>query len=150
MTDAAPMQLVISSIQLALNVAQALRTTKSASEREAEFVKLSAAITDAYRHAADAYSRETALSKRVGELEQEVMNLKDWGADKQRYELKQIGDGYFAYATKPGMEQGEPAHYLCQRCYQHGKKAILAFTGEYLDGRVHKCPEAGCGLKIAL
>ncbi len=45
-----------------------------------------------------AYQDQAALAEKVSELEKEVAQLKDWDAEKQRYELKDIGQGCVAIA----------------------------------------------------
>jgi hypothetical protein len=83
------------------------------------------AIIDIQRHVIEAQQGLAAGLKRIDELEQEVVRLKDWSAEKQRYELADTGKGSLAYRTKGGMEAGEPPHWICPNCYQDGRKSIL-------------------------
>lgn len=70
-----------------------------------------------------------AAIQRVSDLEKQLVQAEAWNAEKQRYELKAVSPGAFAYALKPGSENGEPPHWLCARCYNESKKAILQESG---------------------
>lgn len=76
---------------------------------------------------------QTATLEVVRKLEQEIVRFKDWEADKQRYELKAIDRGSFAYMLKPGMENGEPPHWLCANCFNRRQKSFLQFKGQDRD-----------------
>lgn len=69
--------------------------------------------------------------------------------EKARYELAKLGTvgNVFAYRLRPESElterQSEPSHFLCQPCFDSGKKSVLLVsTGESF------CPV--CKLRIAL
>ena len=55
---------------------------------------------------------------------------------KQRYELKELGNGTFAYALKSGMPDSEPEHSIRAGCCTKAQKSIL--QPETLPG-----PDAG-------
>jgi hypothetical protein len=54
-----------------------------------------------------------------------VAELETWNAEKQRYELKDVGWGSLAYALKEDARGTEQVHQICAACYQHDKKSIL-------------------------
>ncbi|MFZ3324848.1 MAG: hypothetical protein WA231_02685, partial [Methylocella sp.] len=54
-----------------------------------------------------------------------MAELETWDADKQRYELKSLAAGVFAYRLKEAMAGGEEIHHLCAACYHRGKKSLL-------------------------
>lgn len=58
-------------------------------------------------------------------LEAEIVKLKDWNAEAQRYELADAGLGSVAYRLKPEEGMGEPAHWLCPNCFAESKKSFL-------------------------
>jgi len=95
------------------------------------------AVIDIQRHALEAQQglaaardAEAASARRIAELEQEIMRLKDWSAEKQRYHLIDAWRGAVAYMPKPGMESGEPPHWLCANCFNQGRKSFLQFKGQ--------------------
>ena len=69
--------------------------------------------------------------------------------EKARYELAKLGavGDFFAYRLRPQSElverASEPTHFVCQPCFDAGKKSVLLVsTGESF------CP--ACRLKVAL
>jgi len=63
--------------------------------------------------------------ERIRKLEEEMTRLKAWDAEKQRYQLTEIGPGVVAFVLKEGMSQGEPPHQICANCCANGKKSYL-------------------------
>lgn len=92
-------------------------------------------LLDAQQALSTAQDAVSTLTSSIGELEAEIAHLKDWEADKERYELADAGQGTLAYRVKAGMETGEPTHWLCPRCFGDTKKSILQpetqFPGRY-------------------
>jgi hypothetical protein len=72
-----------------------------------------------------AQETQSALVERVSELEKEVTRLKNWEADKSRYELTEIAPGILALSIKESMRNGEPLHRICANCASEGKKSYL-------------------------
>jgi DNA-directed RNA polymerase subunit RPC12/RpoP len=69
--------------------------------------------------------------------------------EKERYRLARIGavGEAFAYQLRPAAElserSDEPTHFICQPCFDSGRKAVLQMQGPYAA-----CPV--CESKIAL
>lgn len=102
-----------------LDMAKGLKDINDATIRNAAVIELQEKILAAQM-------QQTALVDHVGKLEKEVAELKAWDADKERYQLTEIGyEGTFAYSLKKGMEASEPDHKLCANCYNQGQKSIL-------------------------
>jgi Zn finger protein HypA/HybF involved in hydrogenase expression len=81
--------------------------------------------------------KQAALSDRIRELEKQIDEMKDWKSQMERYMLFEFPTGTFAYSIKPGMEQDEPFHYLCQNCVSNRQKSILQPQGRCL--KCHAC-----------
>jgi hypothetical protein len=137
----------INGLKAAKDMVQALHGVQTAvAINEVKFA-LQGHLLDAQQGLFAAQEAQSAASKRIAELEKEIVRLKDWEGEKQRYELKDTGQGTLAYALKAGIETGEPAHWLCPSCYQDGKKSILKH--EHLaTGRVHTLNCHPCGMDI--
>ena len=56
----------------------------------------------------------------------------------ERYALFEFPTGALAYAIKPGMEQGQPLHYLCTSCVDKKQKSTLQPRGRVLRCTVCK------------
>lgn len=137
----------LSSLKAAFGIAKGLNAAATQASINEVKVELTQHILEAQAALTAAYEAQSATAERIRELEQEIVRLKDWKADKQRYELKDTGQGTPAYAPKAGMENGEPSHWLCPACYQQGKKSILQH--EHLaTGRVETLVCHPCGMDI--
>lgn len=101
---------------------------RNANEINAAVAETFSKLTTAWSAALEAQEKQATLAKRVGELEKEIAELKNWDREAERYELCSIIMGFSTYRLKPGVEQGEPTHYLCAHCYSERKKSILQFS----------------------
>lgn len=107
------------------------KTIKSIDDR----TRINEAVIELQEKILTAQTAQATLVEQVRELEAEMARMKAWDADKQRYELKELHRGLFAYILKVGCEDGETPHALCANCYQRGTKALLQSNGEAI---VHK------------
>ncbi len=82
------------------------------------------AVVELLENISSAEMQQAALIKRMADLEKEIGRLKNWEAEKKRYQLADVGLGARAYTLKPGMENGETPHEICAHCYQNGRKEV--------------------------
>lgn len=117
-----------------------LRDAAAFRERQIEF---QGKIIDAQNALFTLQEERASLIERIGTIEKELADLKGWGAEKQKYELKPIsGFGAFAHMLKPDARGTEPPHWLCTQCYENGKKSVIQVFGEIDGYKIWKCP--GC------
>ena len=137
----------LSGLKAAKDMLQALHGVQSAVAINDVKFALQGYLLEAQQGLFAAQEAQSAAAKRIAELEQQIVQLKDWESEKQRYELKDTGQGSLAYALKEVVEGGEPEHWLCPACYQQGKKSILKH--EHLTaGRVETLNCHPCGMDI--
>lgn len=89
-------------------------------------------LTVAYAANLESTEKQAALSDRVRELEKQIAEVENWESQMQRYALFEFPTRALAYAVKPGMEQGQPLHYLCTSCVDKRQKSILQPQGRFL------------------
>jgi hypothetical protein len=123
----------LGSIKAAFDIAKGLKDINDVTIRNGAIIELQEKILTAR-------AAQSALLERISELETEVASFKTWESEKQRYELKGVGAGSFAYAVKESMRGTEPAHHICAACYEHGHKSILQPKAVYPDKTLY-CPE---------
>ena len=91
--------------------------------------------------------KQAALSAKIDELEQEIMRLKNWGAERDKYERRQIATGIFAYIEREFMGNLETAHKYCCNCFDKTIPSTLQQGSEIKPGtgriRTLVCPN-GC------
>jgi ribosomal protein S27E len=93
----------------------------------------------------EAQEQKAALAKRVGELEKEIAELKDWKREAERYQLTEIAPSIMARTLKSGMENGETPHKLCADCFEDNKKSFL-YPGPYGTDILFRCNRCGSTL----
>ena len=125
MADLASMNAALTGINTAVNISSGLVQLVKGTKAQDEVIKLNTQILAAQTSALAANADQFALLQRVRQLETDIAHMKNWEAEKARYELHRFATGSFAYALKPSMSAGEPAHMLCANCYQQEKKRIL-------------------------
>lgn len=127
-------QVGFQAIQGGLNIAQGIQSLKTETAVNQAVIDIQRSLLDAQKGLNEAEARHSSDLARIDELEQETMRLKDWSTERERYELIGIRGGAFAYMPKAGMENGEPAHWLCTNCFEHGQKSIMQNKGQQRAG----------------
>jgi len=122
----------IGAFKAMFDMAKALKDMDVAATRNAAVIELQEVILATQ-------AQQTTLANRVSELEEEVRRFETWEAEKQRYELKDVGDGAVAYMLKPNARGPEPPHWLCPNCYQDRKLGHYQRAGQQGRDHVFKC-----------
>ena len=87
----------------------------------------------------------------VATLEQRIRDLEAASAEKARYVLSKLGTEleFYAYRLRPSAELVERAdeieHFVCQPCFEAGKKLVLVGNG---DG-YWECPVCRHGAQVS-
>lgn len=123
--DIGSIQAAIGGLQAAGDIAKSMIGLHDATVLKTKTIELQSAILAAQSSALSAQSEQFALVDRIRELEEEIRRMEAWDAEKQRYELTDIGNGQFTYSLKEGMQPPEPPHSICANCYNQGQKSIL-------------------------
>lgn len=89
----------------------------------------------------------TTLRGRVQELEAENRRLRDWETEAQRYALREVAKGVFAYLEKDNVQPPQAAVKLCPTCYQRREKSVLQ-QQDVLVGRQLKLTCFACKFDV--
>lgn len=129
MTDALALSGMIQSINALAQIGKSLVGIHDANAIREKAVELNREILSAQASALATQADQFALLKRIGELEEQVADLKAWDTEAQTYQLKDIAldgsSGQLAYVPKEGTHTLEPPHLLCANCYEEGHKSFL-------------------------
>jgi hypothetical protein len=147
MVDMSAIGVVANSLNTAVNIAKAMVDVRDATAFQGKVFELQRAIIDAQQSVLAANAERSALIEKIGYLEKELASLKAWETEKQRYELKELATGVFAYRLKESMAGSEPIHNLCTACYEHGKKSILQRRDKGMN-KLMTCLECEAEIKI--
>ncbi|MDK9716700.1 MAG: hypothetical protein OEL57_02190 [Trichlorobacter sp.] len=144
---------MFTEINAAVQSAKALFEVVKANKGLAEYNEIVAAVSEvntklmsATGVALASQEKQVALTSRISELEKEIVKLKNWEREAERYQLTEICSGVFNLTVKPGMENGEPQHKLCTACFMKSKKGYLQRSDFNSQGTHYKCD--CCGFEI--
>jgi hypothetical protein len=133
----------ITSLRATLDIMNAMVGLRDAEAFRAKSLEMQEGIMRALESAIDAREAYADQLKAIRTLEAEVTRLKAWDAEKEKYELKSVGQGCMAFMLKPDARGSHPPHWLCPNCYARGKKSFFQSTGSSIGhSRVYKC--VGC------
>ena len=129
---------------------QALSTLLSAANGLANYNEIVAAVSEvntklmqANAVALASQEKQSTLAAKVHELEQEIMGLKNWETEKQKFELKEIARGVFARTEQGYMGTLQSAHKFCATCFEKHIKSPLqqenVTEGRQLSLTCHTC-----------
>ncbi|KQO45567.1 MULTISPECIES: hypothetical protein [unclassified Methylobacterium] len=139
----------LGSLKTAFDILKTMAGLRDANLVREKALELQGVIYSAQERALTSQAAQSALVKRIDDLETEITRLKAWDGEKERYELKSLGAGVFAYAPKPGMEGSEPEHKLCANCFQHREKSILQQETRH-PGRVVMLVCSACHAELVI
>jgi hypothetical protein len=137
------------SLKAASKIAQSLIGLHDTAIINGKVLELQREIMAAQQSALAANHAQSVLSDRVRDLEKEVADLKAWGVEREKYELKQVGQrGTFAYTLKEQSGISEPPHSLCANCYQDGRKSILQAKRRSDLSEILCCPKCATEIEV--
>jgi hypothetical protein len=132
---------IVAAVQSTKSLAELIKAAHSLSnysELLTAVTTVQMKLTDAIASELASQEKQAALAERVRELEKQIAEIEDWKSQMQRYALFQFPTGALAHALKPGLENGEPVHYLCTSCVDKKQKSTLQPHGRYLRCTVCK------------
>jgi len=130
--DMTLIQGAVMSLKAAGDIAKGLLHLQSLAEVQTKVIELQSAILAAQSGALAAQSQQSTMIQRVRDLEEEIAHVKAWEEQKQRYQLIEPWNGCFVYALKELCKGTEIPHWICEHCYQDGRKSIIQ-NGEKWD-----------------
>jgi hypothetical protein len=131
----------VGALKTAWDIAKNLKDISDATQRNAVAIELQEKILTAQQ-------AQSELLAQISQLEKELAALKDWKADRERYQLVELGPGVVAFRVRDDRRNGEPLHYICADCAAQERKAYLQrqLTGPDLER--YRC--GACNLEINL
>jgi len=140
----------ISALKTAFDIAKNISDMAKGKAVNDAVISLQEHIILAQKSALDAQSHEAAQLARIGELEKEIAQLKEWDAQLKQYELKEVHVGALAYVPKPNTDEAKTPHWLCVDCADHGRKSILQDVGRTKNNREsrYQCPSCKSAILV--
>lgn len=115
----------LTAVSSLMTLSKDISTAKTEHEVAVKSGELNERLGGALQQLIAAQTAYLALLSEKGELESELVKLRDWAHEKQRYYLHRFPTGTLAYRIQPDAQGTEPLHEICADCYQKGIKTIL-------------------------
>jgi len=124
--DMTLIQGAITGLKTASDIAIGIGKLNTLAQVQEKSVELGQIIVAVQSATLNAYADQAAMIEEVRALKEEIVHVKAWEAQKQRYKLTSMWEGGgVAYALRESMASGEPPHLICTKCYEDGRKSIL-------------------------
>lgn len=104
-----------------------IASSNDAAQRNALLIEFQKALIQTQGITASEQRKNASLAARNQELEQEIVRLKDWAAERDKYELKEVATGIFARVEKSYVGPLKSAQKFCANCFEQREKRILQF-----------------------
>jgi hypothetical protein len=128
----------VASAKTALEIAKAAHGLSNYKELVAAVSEVNAKLVDATVVTLASLEKQSALNSEIAALKEKLREVENWESQMKRYRLHAFPTGALAYALQPGMEQGEPLHYLCASCVDKKQKSTLQPHDRWLRCQVCK------------
>ncbi|CAN5336608.1 hypothetical protein BH10PSE7_BH10PSE7_16550 [soil metagenome] len=125
MVDLSQAMALVSALKSAGEITQAMVGIRDGAKLQSKVIELNGIILSAQNSALASNIDQMRLLEQIRSLEEKLMRLEDWGAEKQRYELKEVGKGCRAYTLKTDVENAQNEHCLCANCFEDRRKSVL-------------------------
>jgi hypothetical protein len=102
-----------------------IASSNDAAQRNTLLIEFQKALIQTQGIAASEQIKNASLVSRNQELEQEIVRLKDWSAEGDRYELKEVAAGLFVRIDRGYVGKFQSAHKFCATCFEQGIKSPL-------------------------
>lgn len=127
MVDLNSIELFLGSLRSASTISRELLGLVKSKDISEKIGEMNAKILDAQQFALSAQSDQFSLSKRISDLEDELIRLKHFRREKENYQLQALEKTAFAYAHKNPVDSGKPPHWLCSTCFDQDRKSYLQY-----------------------
>ena len=133
----------IASAKTALDIAKTANGLANYNELVSAVSEVNAKLMQATTVALASLEKQSALTTEIADLKEKLREVENWEGQIQRYRLHEFPTKALAYALQPGMEQGQPLHYLCTACVDKKIKTTLQPNGRHLN-----CPACKTTISI--
>jgi len=131
---------VIDSVKIVSTMLEASKDLRNFNQIAAELSKVNTQLMSATAVALASQEKQSMLTNRIGELENQLREIENWEGQLKRYALHEFASGAFAYKLQENVQPKEPSHYLCASCVNKKQKSILQPEGSSL--KCHFCGHA--------
>jgi hypothetical protein len=113
-------------------------------------VELNRKVADVLAALNAAHNEQAALLQTINEQKEEIAQLKEWEATKNKYYMEKLVPGKIVFTLKAeeAAASGAPIHHICPTCYTHNRHSILQQGGTVNGQFKLHCYTCGTGLIV--
>jgi hypothetical protein len=131
---------LVANLKTAIDIGKTVKEINDISQVRDKVIEMQDLILSAQSSAMAAQTQLFEVLQDNAELKEKAAAIDEWAATASRYQLRDFGDGTFAYELKPEAANGEPQHRLCPTCFEQRKRSLLQFFGRTASSQdKYKC-----------
>jgi hypothetical protein len=131
----------ITSLRFAGDIAKSFLSLQSMGEVQNKVIELQSAILSAQSSAMEANSQQFTMAEEIRALQSQIESMKGWREEIKRYKLVEPwGNGSLVYALREKAKENAPAHYICTKCFEDGRKSLLNPLEDAKGWCIFRCP----------
>lgn len=140
MPDISAIASAVSAFKAVKDIGESMIGLRDAAAFQSKLLEFQSKLIEANNIVFAAQDERSSLLSRINELERRVSELEAWKTKADRYELKNVGFGSFAYQLKPAERGDIPAHWVCTNCFEGKRASILQLIFKKGEGQIWTCP----------
>ena len=121
----AEIQAAIASTRLLSDIIKASKELRDSSELAAAVSEVNAKLLHVGGVALSGQEKQAELAERIRKLEQELISIKNWETNADKYEVLEFSTGLFAYVNKNKVPPMKSMHKYCAKCFKDHLETIL-------------------------
>jgi aspartate oxidase len=138
MTD--PISALLAAIPGLTKAGIDIASASDEAKRNAQLIEFQRVIIQLQSSIASVQIQNASLLRDKEQLQRELTQLEHWASEKDRYKMITVFQTATVYSLLESKSNGEPPHYICPKCYQHGQKMMLQ-PSKASSGFLHfSCP----------
>lgn len=124
---AEPLSALLAAIPGIAQAGSAIANAANEKERNAQLIEFQRVIIQLQTNIAAVQIQNASLLSDKAELEKQIISLKQWEEESQKYELREVSTGIFARVEKGSVIPLKSAQKFCANCFEQREKRILQF-----------------------
>lgn len=130
---------MITGIKTAIDLATTIRDVTKDIELKAKAIELHDSIISLQTNIMSVQTENHSLLEENQLLRKEIIKIEAWEQEKTKYSLLEICPQVFVYASNTTDNDSDPAHWICQNCYNNDTKSILQCSKKTSKGTFYIC-----------
>lgn len=121
MIEVAPTSSALTALTSAVKIAKSIIVSRDTAMVKEKTSELMSKILEAQQFAYESQSNQSRLSEEINLLKKEILAIKNWGEEKEKYFLQKI-NGVFVYSLKDEFINASTVfHQICVNCFENQK-----------------------------